>query len=112
MDVARTLVLARKRAGLSQRQLAGAIGIPQSAIARIERGIVVPRVDTLDRLLRGCGEALESRPRLGAGVDRTVIRQLLALAPAQRARLAAEEARNLEAVTRRPVTMQRSESVP
>jgi hypothetical protein len=67
----------------------------QSEVARIERGTIVPRVDTLDRLLAGCGEGLEVRPRLGIGLDRTGIRELLALTPAERARLAVQEARNL-----------------
>jgi transcriptional regulator with XRE-family HTH domain len=93
-----TLALARRRAGLSQRALAEQVGVPQSVIARIERSGVVPRVDTLDRLLAGCGEALESRPRLGQGLDRTAIRQLLRLTPAERALLAVREARNLQRV--------------
>jgi len=37
----------------------------------------------------------------GLGVDRTLIRQRLALTPAERARLAAEEARKLEAFRKR-----------
>ena len=37
----------------------------------------------------------------GSGVDRTLIRQRLALTPAERARLAAEEARKLEAFRKR-----------
>jgi predicted transcriptional regulator len=77
------------------------VGVPQSVIARIERGGVIPRVDSLDRLLAGCGEGLESRPRLGQGLDRTVIRELLALTPGQRARLAAQEASNLAAALSR-----------
>ena len=98
MNGASILRNARRRAGLSQRQLAAAVAIPQPAIARIESGAVVPRVDTLGRLLAGCGERLESRPRLGAGLDRTAIRGLLRLSPGERARLAVEEARNLERV--------------
>jgi predicted transcriptional regulator len=94
---ARLLRGARGRAGLTQRQLAAAAAVSQPVVARIESGTVVPRVDTLDRLLAGCGEALESRPRLGIGVDRSVIRRLLELSPAERARLAVEEARNLDA---------------
>jgi predicted transcriptional regulator len=74
------------------------VGAPQPVVARIESGAVVPRIDTLDRLLAGCGEQLESRPRLGVGLDRSVIRNLLALSPGQRARLAVEEARNLDSV--------------
>lgn len=95
MDAARVLRAARRRAGLSQRELARRAGVPQSAVARIENGTVVPRVDTLDRLLAGCGEALEASPRLGVGIDRTMIRELLRLTPGERARLAAEEARNV-----------------
>ncbi len=36
-----------------------------------------------------------ANPRPGEGVDRTAIRQMLALTPAERLRLAVEEARNL-----------------
>ena len=70
----------------------------QPAVARIEQGIVVPRVDTLDRLLAGCGQELALRPRLGIGLDRTAIIELLELTPIERARLAAEEGRNLQRV--------------
>lgn len=75
---------ARRRAGLTQRQLAARAGIPQETIARIERGRVDPRVGTLDRLLEGCGFGLEHMPRLGIGVDRTQIRDLLAMKPEER----------------------------
>src|SRR5438552_18618337 len=98
MDAGATLSQARKRAGLTQRQLAKRVGVAQPVVARIERSWVVPRVDTLDRLLAACGESLESRPRLGAGLDRSVIRRLLALTPGQRARLAVREGRNLERI--------------
>lgn len=94
VDAGGALRHARLKADLSQRALAARVGVPQSVVARIERGGVVPGVDTLDRLLAGCGEALEARPRLGVGLDRTAIRALLRLSPAQRARLAVREARN------------------
>jgi len=77
---------ARRRAGLTQRQLAARAGIPQETIARIERGRVDPRVGTLDRLLEGCGFGLEHMPRLGIGIDRTQIRDLLAMNPEERLR--------------------------
>lgn len=80
----RMLTYARKRANLTQRQLAAKTGIPQETIARIERGRADPRVGTLDRLLEGCGYGLESMPRLGIGVDRTQIRELLKLTPSER----------------------------
>ena len=75
---------ARRRANLTQRQLSAKAGIPQETIARIERGRVDPRVGTLDRLLEACGYGLESMPRLGIGVDRTQIRELLKLTPSER----------------------------
>ena len=96
VDTARTLRDARRRAGLTQRALASRTGTPQPAIARIERGTVVPRVDTLDRLLAGCGEQLGTERRPGIGVDRTAIRALLRLTPVQRLRVATREGRNLE----------------
>jgi transcriptional regulator with XRE-family HTH domain len=80
--------------------LADATGILQPAIARIESGDVIPRTDTLDRLLRGCGFELGLAPRPGAGLDRTSIRALLELSPAQRLRLATREARNLDRLER------------
>jgi predicted transcriptional regulator len=100
MDAARTLRDARRRAGLTQRALATRTRIPQPAIARIERGTVVPRVDTLDRLLAGCGEQLGIQRRPGVGIDRTSIRALLRLTPAQRIRVATREGRNLERLER------------
>ncbi len=67
----------------------------QPAIARIESGKVTPRVDTVTQLLEACGQSLEVEPRLGVGVDRSVIRELLKLSPGERVRLATEEALNL-----------------
>jgi transcriptional regulator with XRE-family HTH domain len=99
VDAAVILREARAGAGLTQRALAAITHVPQPAIARIEAGAVVPRVDTLDRLLAGCGLTLDVAPRPGTGVDRTAIRALLGLRPAERLRLAVIEARNLERVT-------------
>ncbi len=90
----RMLRYARRRAGLTQRALAAATGIPQETIARIEAGRVDPRVGTLERLLEGCGHTLESMPRLGIGIDRTLIRDLVALSPEDRLRWASRSDRN------------------
>ena len=81
---------ARQRANLTQRQLSAKAGIPQETIARIERGRVDPRVTTLDRLLEACGYGLESMPRLGIGIDRTQIQELLKLSPSERLAVAIE----------------------
>jgi predicted transcriptional regulator len=75
---------ARRRAGMTQRQLAAKAGIPQESIARIEKGRVDPRVGTLDRLLEACEFGLEAMPRLGIGIDRTQFARLLRATPAQR----------------------------
>ena len=75
---------ARRRAGLTQRQLAAKSGIPQESIARIERSRVDPRVGTLDRLLEACEFGLEALPRLGIGIDRTQFASLLRATPAER----------------------------
>lgn len=87
---------ARRAAGLSQRELARRAGVAQPSVARLEAGRVVPRVDTLEALLRACGHTLEVARRAGAGIDRSVIRELLRLTPRQRLDLAVTEAHNLD----------------
>lgn len=89
------LAHARKRTGLTQRQLAARAGVPQSVVARIERSRISPRVDTLQRLLAACGASLEALPALGIGLDRSQIRARLDMTPTQRSRLATQEARAL-----------------
>lgn len=84
MDAARSLKGIRRRAGLSQRELAKRTGVAQPTIARIERGQVTPRVDTLDRLLHACGWRIDTVPRLSSGVDRTLIREMLRMTPEER----------------------------
>lgn len=98
---------ARGKSGLSQRALAERAGITQATISRIEKNEIDPRLGTVLRLLRACGYELEVQPLAGVGVDRTAIRELLKLTPAERVRLATEEARNLERAN--PVRPARSE---
>ena len=86
-----TLKEARLRAGLTQRELAVRADVAQPAISRIERDRVSPRIDTLDELIRSCGLALDLVERPGRDVDRTLIRDRLALSVAERARLTARE---------------------
>jgi len=93
---ARILRSARRRAGLTQRALASASGIPQETIARIESASTQPRFDTLDRLLEACGFELEIAPRLGDGVDRTLIRWMLGLTPTERLEHGQRAARDME----------------
>ncbi|HEX9823163.1 MAG TPA: helix-turn-helix transcriptional regulator [Actinomycetota bacterium] len=84
MRFARALRAARRRAGLTQRQLAQRARVPQSTVGRIEAGSTDPKVGTLRTLLRACGEDLEALPLLGEGVDRTLISEQLALSPRER----------------------------
>ena len=89
---ARSIVLeARLGAGLSQRELARRSGVPQASISRIERALVSPRTETLDRLLRACGKDVGLIVRPGTGLDRTLIRDKLRLTTTERARLAVKE---------------------
>ena len=78
---------------MTQAELAAACGVKQPTISRIESGVVVPSVETLDRLLAACGESQESAPRLGIGIDRTLFHENLKLSPAQRLDYAAGAAR-------------------
>ena len=104
MKMARLLSTARRRAGLTQRELARRAGVPHSTVARIELGRLSPRTDTLEALLRATGHALAVETALGEGVDRSQIRALLTLTPLERTRLAADDAANFDAlaVARRP----------
>ena len=86
---------ARRKAGLSQRALAEKSGVPQSTVGRIEAGIVDPRAATLDKILEACGFELDVETRLGEGVDRSQIREFLALRPRQRIEAATTAARNV-----------------
>ena len=85
MKSSRMLRYARRSAAMTQRQLAKATGISQPAIARIESGHAVPRVDTLEKLLAACGFTVATGRRAGAEVDKSLLRELLKLTPAQRA---------------------------
>lgn len=50
---------ARKRAGLTQRELAERSGTTQSAVARLESGRTSPSFDLVLRLVRACGLRLD-----------------------------------------------------
>lgn len=50
---------ARKRVGLTQRELADRLGTTQSAIARLENRRSTPSFDTVFRAVRACGLDLD-----------------------------------------------------
>jgi len=59
MAAAGTLRVARRRAGLSLRALAERAHTSHATLAAYESGVKVPRVDTLTRILRAAGYALD-----------------------------------------------------
>jgi transcriptional regulator with XRE-family HTH domain len=76
---------ARRRHGLTQRQLADRARTSQAAISRIERGLVSPSVDTLATLLDLMGErlVLAGEP-IDYGHDRTLFERTFRSTPQER----------------------------
>ncbi len=95
MNAAFTLRTARRGSGLTQRDLARRTGVAQPTIARIEGGLVDPRISTLERLLGACGTALRAERIAGHGIDRTQMRELLGLSPLERVDLLRRDAAGL-----------------
>jgi transcriptional regulator with XRE-family HTH domain len=76
---------ARRRHGLTQRQLAARSRTSQAAISRIERDMVSPSVATLARLLDLMGEELSlAAEPIDYGHDGALIRQNLSYDPLRR----------------------------
>lgn len=86
---------ARRAAGLTQRELAARAGVPQSTVARIESGKLMPRVDTFDYLLRAADGHVVVEPVPGTGIDRSLIREMLRLTPSERLQYSVGSANNL-----------------
>jgi uncharacterized protein len=57
-EIATLIRRARTEAGLSQSEVAQRCGTSQSALARYERGVALPTISTLERLLSACGQRL------------------------------------------------------
>lgn len=72
---------------MTQHDLAQAVEMPQSSIARIEQSTVIPRTATLIRILAATGHRLDV-DSIGPEVDREPIRQRLAMSIPQRTRQA------------------------
>lgn len=56
------MVKARQEQGISQRKLEELSGVSQPVIARMEKGVVSPQVDTLLRVLAAMGKTLAIVP--------------------------------------------------
>lgn len=59
---AQILLEARKKAGLTQEELAKRIGMDKGYISRVERGLTVPTVSTFYRIAAAMGFTVELRP--------------------------------------------------
>lgn len=97
---ARLVRRARSLAGMTQRELAAAAGVPQATVARIETGTTQPRLETVLLLCNAAGHELELVPRAGEGVDRSLVRQGLRREPAERAAHLADDARSVTRLQR------------
>ena len=58
-EIVTKVVIRRNELGLSQRALADKIGIKQSALARFEKQGVVPKLNTVLKILKALGLKLE-----------------------------------------------------
>ncbi|MCU1485091.1 MAG: putative Xre family DNA-binding protein [Actinomycetia bacterium] len=94
MDAATTLRSARRRAGLTLRALAARAGTSHATLSAYESGAKVPRVDTLERILRAAGFEPElellARPagedRVAKGNELVAVLELAAQFPARHTR--------------------------
>src|SRR6188474_495369 len=86
--IQRALRWARRRADMTQHDLAKAVGMPQPSIARIEAGTVIPRTTTLLAILEATGQQLTVEPIIGPPADLGAIRDRLRRNVPQRTKLA------------------------
>jgi transcriptional regulator with XRE-family HTH domain len=86
-DPASLLRAARRRAGLTQADLARRLGVSQAAVAKLESHRANPTVDTLADALWATGHRLTlDAPARLRGVDESLVRRHLELTPAERVR--------------------------
>lgn len=77
---------ARRRAALTQRELAGRLGTTQSAIARLERGGTEPSYGRVVEAVRACGMDLVPQLLPADDADWSVASTNLAVGPDARVR--------------------------
>lgn len=73
-DLLKTLAAARKAKGLSQAALAARLRMPQPQISRVERGLTVPQLDTLQNLAGALDLQLMLVPRALGPVIHALVR--------------------------------------
>lgn len=89
---------ARKRARLTQRELAERAGTTQSAIARLESGRTKPTFDSVLRMLRLCGMDLDLMLVERDDSDWMQAQQLLRLTPSARLDRGVRTTRTMRAI--------------
>jgi transcriptional regulator with XRE-family HTH domain len=76
----------RKRAGLTQAEVARRAGMTQPVVARLEREGANPRLNTLERVIAATGGSLELSAGPASVIDETMIVADLKLSPDERLR--------------------------
>lgn len=89
---------ARRRAGLTQAELADRTGTTQSAVARWERGGSRPDLDTVVRVVRACGLDVEVAVVPPDDSDMAQAERLLGVSAAQRLEWGVATARTMRAL--------------
>ena|SRR3989475_8452327 len=100
MKASKIVLGARKRMGLTQRQLSERTGIPQPMISAIERGRQDPRHSTVERILAVTDQELDIVMRGGRGVDQTQFVESLRLTPLQRLRTGVAASKAIDRLVR------------
>jgi transcriptional regulator with XRE-family HTH domain len=77
---------ARRRAGLTQRELAERLGTTQSAVARLERGGTEPSYERVRDAVRACGLELVPQLLRADDADWSVASTSLSVGPEERIR--------------------------
>ena len=99
MSAGQLLRASRLRHGLTQKQLAIRARTSQAAISRIERDLVSPTVETLQKLLAMVNEELVLDARaIDWGHDRTLLRANLDRLPEERIRRQASWSRGMKRI--------------
>ncbi len=84
MPISSVVREARRRAGLTQAQLAERAGVPKSTVGRIESAARVPSTEMIERLVRAAGlEVLVSLSEPDPGTD-SMFERTLRRSPAER----------------------------
>jgi transcriptional regulator with XRE-family HTH domain len=89
---------ARRRAGLTQTELAERAGTTQSAIARLERGVGRPTMERISELVEACGLELQVRLVPSDTHDWSMVEQNVALGTEERVMRALASIRSAEEV--------------